>query len=115
MTMILQQLQDRFLNLLAERLPDDEKEKFLQCKKNIELYQCSKEELQESELFLMEKAKHFGFLILHGDLLSICVAESALRLRKSSHTVIEQLRFIKHLRLGDFHLNMAKVSQSGEW
>ena len=42
---------------------------------------------------------------------SIAIAESALRLRKSSYTVIEQLRFIKHLRLGDFHLNMAKITK----
>ena len=48
---------------------------------------------------------------MHGDLLSIANAENAIRLRKSCITVIEQLRFIKHLRLGDFHLNMAKVSK----
>ena len=42
---------------------------------------------------------------------SVATAENAIRMKKSCVTIIEQLKFIKHLRLGDFHLFMAKVSK----
>ena len=35
MTVILQELQDRYLILMSERLTEENKKKFLQCKKNV--------------------------------------------------------------------------------
>ena len=107
MAQLLQQFQDRYLNLLGERLSGEENKRFLHCKRKVEVYEGSQEDIEESEQFLLQTAHKFGFLILHGDLLSVSVAEAALRLRKSAHTVIERLRFIRFVRLGDFHLNMA--------
>ena len=69
MTQILQTFVDRYLNILAENLTDDEKEKFLDCKKKVELVSCSEVELKQSEAYLMEIANKYGCLIIHGDLL----------------------------------------------
>ena len=69
MTSILQTFVDRYLNLLAENLTDVQKTKFLECKKLVEQATCTDAELRTAENFLMETAKEFGLLIIHGDLL----------------------------------------------
>ena len=69
MTQILTQFVERYLTLMAENLEGGEKERFFYCKKKVEQMNCSETELRESERFLMDTARKFGFLILHGDLL----------------------------------------------
>ena len=69
MTQILQQLQDRYLNLMVQHIPQEPRDEFVHCKKLVEIGVCEEGELRQAEAFLMETAKHFGFLILHGDLL----------------------------------------------
>ena len=69
MTVLLDQFVNKYLTLLAERLPDDEKKQFLHDKKVVEEYSVSEIEMERAESNLMKTAKEFGFLILHGDLL----------------------------------------------
>ena len=109
MIVLLEGLMERYLNLLSERLPEEDKEKFIRAKKHIEKQDCSLEDLRRNEEILCGYVAEQGELILHGDLLSIEAASTALRLRKSALTVLERLQFIKHLRIGDFHLEMSKT------
>ena len=75
MTQILGSFSDRYLNLMAENIPEDSKPKFLECKRKVEECSCSVEELREAEAYLLDTAKEFGFLILHGDLLRLNVKQ----------------------------------------
>ena len=75
MTQILSTFSNRYLNLLAENIPEDSKPKFLDCKKKVVECSCSEEELREAEAYLLDTAKEFGFLILHGDLLRLNVKQ----------------------------------------
>ena len=71
MTSLLDDFVDRYLNLMAERLPDDTKERFCEAKKQVKSMECSEQDLRKAEKVLLETAKEFGFLIVHGDLLRL--------------------------------------------
>ena len=69
MTQILHELQDRYLNLMGERLVEDVKLNFFKFKRMVETKACTDDELKEAESFLLDIAKDCGYLIIHGDLL----------------------------------------------
>ena len=78
--------QDRYLTTAAETLDEEDKTKFLEAKKTVEKGTCDDDELHASENVLIHYVNQFGHLILHGDLLSIVMAENAIRFRKQKLT-----------------------------
>ena len=71
MTKLMQQFVERYLDLMAEHISKESKEKFLDCIRKVKNYSCSETELRQCETFLLETAKEYGFLIIHGDLLRL--------------------------------------------
>ena len=66
----------------CETLPDSDKKLFLKAKSTIEnASESSDEDFREAEMVLCGFVDQIGHLVLHGDLLSVASAESAITLR----------------------------------
>lgn len=107
MIKICKKLQQDFLELTAEQVPD--KRAFLQDLKLSEDVESDIPEREAAEKRIHEKVTEAGVYIGHGDQLTFQRFFEAKRLCRTGVTAIERLEYLHYFRLALFHTKMSKV------
>jgi hypothetical protein len=97
----------RYLELLCEQLPEVEKPGYRAALAKMRDVNVAEAELRGAEAVVWAAATTHGFLIIHGDQLSVRHALRAIKAKADGFTLTESLKFIELVRLGDFHTLMA--------
>jgi hypothetical protein len=101
----------RYLDLLPERLAEEERPEFRAALAQMRNVNVGEAELRSAEAVVWAVATTHGFLIIHGDQLSVRHALLAINAKKDGFTKAESLKFIEIIRLGDFHTLMAQTAK----
>ena len=97
----------RYLELLCEQLAEVEKPGYRAALAKMRCVNMDEVELRGAEAVVWAAATTHGFLIIHGDQLSVRHALRAIKAKADGFTMTESLKFIELIRLGDFHTLMA--------
>ena len=112
MVEILAILQWKYLCLLHQRLPEEEKEQYSQALRMIRQEGVGVDELRAAEAVVDRVVHRFGRLILWDDQLTIKNVHIAITSRKLDWTKFEKFEYIMVTRLGDLHIMMALVCKN---
>ena len=107
MVEILKQMIDRYLQLLSNRVEDQETfDNMVKVEKSME---ASLEERCQAEAYIKQETRRHGEMVVHGDQLTVARIESAKRISKSSLTMLGRLELVKVVVTGMFHADMNMI------
>ena len=109
MVSILLYLQDRWLEILTDRVQDGDM--FREALRTIRDPVSTIEERQEAEQLVLARTREHGELVIFGDQLTVDMILTAKDAQKGSLTILERLDIISVTSTGLFHMDMNMIIQ----